>query len=105
MQCDILRVDMYCDTVAREHCLIQKLTRLDPERFCDLRHHLDSRIARTALDVADVSPVDACMVGEGFLTFPALLAEPCHILAQSFLDVAHPTGQVPDVTHQSTDDE
>lgn len=48
--------------------LIQKLPRLDRQRFCDFGHDLNGWVACTALNVADIGPVDARMIGEGFLT-------------------------------------
>jgi hypothetical protein len=61
----------------------KKRLRLDAERFCDAGDIVDRHIAFGPLDRAEISSVDAALVGESFLTEPALGAEPAHVLRQN----------------------
>jgi hypothetical protein len=70
---------------------VQQRARLHPKRPCQPLDDHDSRVPRATLDITDIGPVDAGLVGERFLTPALCLTEAAHILAEAGADIHVPT--------------
>lgn len=58
---------------------------------CQLLDHRNRGIACTTLDIADIGPVDAGIVGESFLTEAQLTTEAANVAAKASTNIHLPT--------------
>jgi hypothetical protein len=80
--------------------VVEKRPRLDAKPVCDASDVIDRDVALGSLHRAEIRAVDATLVGEFFLTEPALGAEPAHIFRQNiaqdpFVRPLHGSGSCP----------
>lgn len=67
---------------------VQQLAGVDPQEIGNLFNRLQGEVALAAFHTAHIGPVHAHVIGEGFLTKPALKAIPAQIATDYALQLA-----------------
>ena len=69
--------------------LIQHIADLDLESLRDLRDDRDGRITRGTFEIADIGPVETCLIGKSLLAQALCLAQLSQVLCEAVADIFH----------------